>query len=159
MSLSIIVAMDENRVIGKANKIPWHFQKDLKYFKDVTSNHKVFMGRKTYESILDSLKMPLPNRESIVLTRTKESLSGAKIIRDASAYFKKMQKSEEEIFVIGGARIYALALPYASKLYITFVEGSYEGDTYFPDIDLSVFQKISELPDGPLTFTVYERSV
>ncbi|MGM0435924.1 MAG: dihydrofolate reductase [Bacillota bacterium] len=158
MSLSVIVAMDENRLIGKDNEIPWHFKKDLKYFKRVTEGHTVVMGRKTYESIVNTLGGPLPNRENIVFTRTKESLEGATIIRDVGAFFQEANESDEEIFVIGGARIYTLALPYVDRLYITHVEGEYEGDTYFPDIDMSMFDKTKEEKDGPLTFAIYERS-
>ncbi len=159
MSLSIVVAMDENRLIGKDNAIPWHYKRDLKYFKKLTTHHKVVMGRRTFESIVSTLGAPLPNRENIVLSRTKETLKGATIIRDASAYFSQAMDEDEEIFVIGGARIYALALPYVSKLYITHIEGEYEGDTHFPDIDFSMFKKTKEDAEGPLTFTVYERSI
>ncbi len=157
MSLSIIVAMDENRLIGKNNAIPWHFSKDLRYFKRVTEGHKVVMGRKTYESILKTLKTPLPNRENLVFSRTKESIEGATIIRDAGEYFKQAKEKDEEIFIIGGARIYHLALPYADRLYITHIEGEYKGDAYFPEIDMSLFEKTKEDKDGPLEFAVYER--
>ena len=158
MSLSIIVAMDENRLIGKNNTIPWHFSKDLKYFKRVTEGHKVVMGRKTYESIQSTLGGPLPNRENVVFSRTKTSIEGATLIRDAGKYLQTGQDQGEEIFVIGGAVIYHLALPYADTLYITHIEGEYEGDTYFPEIDMSLFEKTKEEKDGPLVFAVYERS-
>ncbi|MFP4077955.1 MAG: dihydrofolate reductase [Bacillota bacterium] len=159
MSLSIMVAMDKNRVIGKDNTLPWHFKDDLRYFKNVTSGHTVLMGRKTFESIKASLGGPLPGRRNIVLSRTASTLQGAEVIRDATAYLKKAASKEEEIFVIGGAEVFKACLPYANRLYITFIDGEYEGDTYFPDVDMTAYEKTKETSKGPLTFTVYERKV
>lgn len=157
MSLSLIVAMDENRLIGNRNTLPWHFKKDLEFFKRTTSGHTVVMGRKTFESIRDALGGPLPNRTNVVFSRSRETIGGASVIRDVEGYLKTAARKEEEIFVIGGAKIYALALPYANRLYITHVEGEYEGDTHFPDIDFSMFKKTKETREGPLTFCIYER--
>ncbi len=158
MSLSLIVAMDKNRLIGNKNTLPWHFKEDLRYFKKMTTGHTVVMGRKTFESILDVLGGPLPNRENIVLSRSMEAVDGAKVIRDATHYFKEASRKDEEVFVIGGANVYALALPYVKTLYITHIDEEYEGDTYFPDIDFSMFDKVKEEHVPPLTFSVYERS-
>ncbi|MFW6298044.1 MAG: dihydrofolate reductase [Bacillota bacterium] len=159
MSLSIMVAMDKNRLIGKDNALPWHFKEDLKYFKRVTSGHTVLMGRKTFESIRASLGGPLPGRKNLVLSRSLDTLDGAEVIHDATAYFKKAAQKDEEIFVIGGAEVFKAALPYANKLYITSIDAAYEGDTYFPDVDLSAYEKTQEETKGPLTFTVYERTM
>ncbi|MFW5913911.1 MAG: dihydrofolate reductase [Bacillota bacterium] len=159
MSLSIMVAMDRNRVIGKDNALPWHFSEDLRYFKKMTSGHTVLMGRKTFESIKQSLGGPLPGRKNVVLSRTVDSLEGAEVIHDASSYFKTAASKEEEIFVIGGAQVFNAALPYTDRLYITYIDGEYEGDTYFPEVDLAAYEKVKEKSKGPLTFTVYERIV
>ena len=157
MSLSLIVAMDKNGLIGNKNTLPWHFKEDLRYFKETTSGHTVVMGRKTFESIRRSLGGPLPNRRNIVFSRTIDRMEDAEVLRDPTAYFSEVRDTDEEIFVIGGATIYALALPYAKRLYITHVDGEYEGDTHFPDIDFSLFKKVRGTKSGPLTFTVYER--
>lgn len=159
MSLSIMVAMDKNRVIGKDNALPWHFKEDLRYFKKVTTGHTVLMGRKTFESIKQSLGGPLPGRRNVVLSRTLDSLKGADVVHDASTYFKKASAKKEEVFVIGGAQVFNAALPYAKRLYITTIDGEYDGDTYFPDVDIDDYEKIQEETSGPLTFTVYEREV
>lgn len=157
MSLSLIVAMDENMLIGNKNTLPWHFKEDLKFFKRTTSGHTVAMGRKTYESIRHSLGGPLPNRTNVVFSRTLETIGGVHVVRDVVGYLRAAAKRDEEVFVIGGAKIYTLALPYANRLYITHVEGEYEGDTHFPDIDFSMFAKVKETKEGPLTFRIYER--
>lgn len=157
MSVSLIVAMDENRLIGNKNALPWHFKEDLKFFKRTTSGHTVAMGRKTFESIRDALGGPLPNRKNVVFSRRVESIEGAHVVRDVEAYMKAAAGKDEEIFVIGGAKIYALALPYAKRLYITHVEGAYVGDTYFPDIDFTMFAKVKETREGALTFRILER--
>lgn len=157
MSLSLIVAMDENRLIGNKNALPWHFREDLRFFKRTTDGHTVAMGRKTFESIRDSLGGPLPNRTNVVFSKTIGTLEGASVVHDVEAYLKDAATRDEEIFVIGGAKIYALALPYAKRLYITHVEGEYEGDTTFPEIDFSKFEKVDETIKPPLTFSIYER--
>lgn len=157
MSLSLIVAMDENRLIGNKNALPWHFKEDLRFFKQTTSGHTVVMGRKTFESIQQSLGGPLPNRKNIVFSKTMDTIEGAHVVNDVEAYLKDAAARDEEIFVIGGAKIYALALPYAKRLYITHVEGEYEGDTTFPEIDFSKFEKVEETKKRPLTFSIYER--
>ena len=125
--VSIIVAVAENGVIGDKNALLWHISEDLKYFKSVTSGHPVVMGRKTYES----LGRPLPNRTNVVVTRQEMEIPGCRVahsLEEAVALFP----AEEEVFVIGGAQIYAQALPLADRFYLTRVEADYEGDTLFP---------------------------
>ena len=107
--VSIIVAVAENGVIGDKNALLWHISEDLKYFKSVTSGHPVVMGRKTYES----LGRPLPNRTNVVVTRQEMEIPGCRVahsIEEAVALFP----ADEEVFVIGGAQIYAQALPLAA---------------------------------------------
>jgi dihydrofolate reductase len=139
--ISIIVAHDDKRGIGKNNQLPWHLSKDLKHFKDLTLNHPVIMGRKTFESI----GKPLPNRLNIIISRNKQqhSIPGWNVlITDSVTKAIKLakQKDKNEIFIIGGGEIYTQALPLATKLYLTKVEGDFNCDTFFPDY--SNFTKI-----------------
>lgn len=152
--ISLIVAYDKNRVIGLNGKMPWHFKEDLAYFKQVTEHHTILMGRKTYESILAYNQGPLKNRKHIVASRTLKD-DRVEVIADLLAYIT--QAPAEEIFVIGGAEIYAKTLPYADRLYITHIDQKYHGDTFFPPWDITVFQRISETKNPPLRFAVYER--
>ncbi len=155
--ISLIWAEDRNHLIGKDNKMPWHYPEDLKYFKEETKNKKVVMGRKTFESILSYLKKPLPNRESIVLTRQTLSFDGALVVNDYHDLVKKYKDSDEEVFIIGGKQIYELFLPHADRLYITHIDEEYEGDTHFPPYDLKDYKKIRETQQDLLTWCVYEK--
>jgi len=155
--LYLIVAYDQNKVIGFNNEMPWHFKEDLAYFKKTTLNHTVLMGRKTYESILAMIKKPLPNRKNIVVSNSLID-DNVEVISDLESFLKTHKDSEEIIFVIGGASIYKAALPYAKRLYITHILDSYEGDTFFPDWDENAFKIIENSNKDPLQFRVYERS-
>ena len=131
--LSIIVPVAKNNVIGKDNKLIWHLPADLKRFKELTTGKTIIMGRKTFES----LGRVLPNRKHIVLTKNKSwkyDDSQVKVITSIDELEKEI-KDEEENFVIGGASIYKMLMPYANKMYITKIEEEFEGDTFFPDID------------------------
>ncbi len=154
--IALIVAMDRNGLIGKDNELPWHFPEDLDYFKRVTKHKKVLMGRKTYESIVDKLGKALPLRENIVLTRQRLKLEDAYVINDLPAYLRKVPE-EDTLFVIGGRMVYEASLPFADRLYITHIDGAYEGDTYFPTVDFSKFEIVQKEKRPPLTFVVYER--
>jgi dihydrofolate reductase len=133
--VSLVAAMGgENRVIGHGGRIPWHIKADLEHFKNLTTGHAVIMGRKTFESI----GRPLPKRTNIVVTRnadfSHEGIVVAYSLEDALEKAKEYSENKREIFIIGGAELYAQALPHADKLYLTLVEGSFEGDAFFPDI-------------------------
>ena len=154
--IALIVAYDEERLIGKDGALPWYFKEDLQYFKRITEHHKAVMGRVTYESILKSLKKPLPNRENVVVSRQRLNDDEITVVSDLEAYLKGV-KPEEKVFVIGGSMIYKIALPFADRLYITHVKGKYHGDTYFPDYDESKYQCIEKEDTEHLTFAVYER--
>ena len=133
MSLSIIVAMTDDRVIGRDNKLPWHISEDLKRFKALTMGHPIIMGRKTYESI----GKPLPGRHNIVISREpKRSYAGVTVVQSLDAALDAFAAVDTELFVIGGAKIYELALPIADRLYLTLIHSKFEGDTFFPEIDL-----------------------
>lgn len=125
--ISIIVAVAENGVIGNNNALLWHIREDLLHFKALTTGHPIVMGRKTYES----LGRPLPNRINVVITRQELAIPGCTVVHsldEALALFSP----GEEVFIIGGAQIYAEALLLADRFYLTRVEHPYEGDTRFP---------------------------
>ncbi|MCM3162995.1 dihydrofolate reductase [Metabacillus litoralis] len=127
--ISLLVAMDTNRLIGKDNQLPWHLPQDLAYFKKTTLNHKIVMGRKTFESI----GRPLPGRVNIIVTRDQNySQEGCLVLHSIEDIKELSEQTEEEIFVIGGAEIFQQILPYSDRLYITHIHHEFEGDTYFP---------------------------
>jgi len=131
--LSIIVAVAENNVIGKDNKLIWHLPEDLKRFKRLTTGHTIIMGRKTFES----LGRILPNRKHVILCNDMEmniDNENVEVLEDISM-LKEYIESEEEHFIIGGATIYKLLMPYAKKLYLTLIHEEFEGDVYFPEIE------------------------
>lgn len=130
MILSLLVAADENNVIGKDNKLPWHLPNDLKYFKNTTWGMPILMGRKTFESIGKAL----PGRKNIVITRKDElSLTGADIVHSIEeAIEKAVDYGALEIFVIGGAEIFKSTFPQAQRIYLTRIHHRFEGDVFFP---------------------------
>lgn len=137
--ISIIVAIANDNVIGKDNKLIWHISEDLKRFKRITNNHKMIMGRKTFQS----LPGVLPNREHIIITRDSNfnvDSNQVSICHDLDSLIKKYENSEEEVFIIGGAEIYTQFLPYAHKLYLTRINHNFDGDTYFPEINYDNFE-------------------
>ncbi len=146
MSLSIVVAMDENRLIGKDNKLPWHLPADLAYFKKITTGKSIVMGRKTY----DSIGRPLPNRRNIVISRNSKTLiTGCEVLTSIDEVLSTT-KDEDEVMIIGGASLCEQLLPQVSRLYITKIEGEFDGDVYFPEYDESDWHQVSyesHLPD------------
>ena len=143
--LSIIVAVAKNNVIGKDNQLIWHLPEDLKRFKRLTTNHTIIMGRKTFES----LGRVLPNRKHVILCNdAKMSVDDENVeILDDISKLKKYKDSEEENFVIGGATIYKLLMPYSDKMYVTHINEEFEGDVYFPEISENDW-KITEREKG-----------
>lgn len=144
--LSIIVAISKNNAIGKDNKLLWHLPDDLKRFKKLTIGHNIIMGRKTFESI----GRVLPNRHHIILSKNAQiniDDENVEIIDDISK-LEKYINSDEENFVIGGAAIYKLLMPYCNKMYITEIDKDFHGDVYFPEISLEEWKAI-EREDGP----------
>ena len=136
--LSISVAVAKNNVIGINNTLPWHISEDLKRFKKITSDKKMIMGRKAFES----LPGILPNRKHIIITRNKDFKVDSDMVEieyDLNSLVEKYSKCDEEIFVIGGAEIYEQFLPYIDKIYLTQIEEAFEGDTYFPEINYDEF--------------------
>ena len=139
--LSIIVAKAKNNIIGKDNQLIWHLPEDLKRFKKITSGHTVIMGRKTFES----LGRVLPNRHHIILCNDAElniDNENVEVLPDISLLDKKI-KDNDEHFVIGGATMYKLLMPYCNKMYITEINKDFEGDVSFPEIDLNTWKETS----------------
>jgi dihydrofolate reductase len=137
--ISIIVAMSENSVIGLNNQLPWHISEDLKNFRKTTLNHCVIMGRKTYESI----GKPLKDRRNIVISRSKSLLiDGVEVVNSLDKAISIVDDSSE-IFIIGGEQIYTISLPIATHLYVTKVNGDYNGDAFFPDYIQDEWNEIS----------------
>jgi len=157
--ISIIAAVARNRAIGRRNRMPWRLPEDLKRFRRLTLGHAVVMGRRTF----DSIGKPLPGRDNIVVTRSREwSHPGCRAADSIEAALASAQTSQE-VFVIGGAEIYLLALPRAVRLYLTEIEREFDGDAFFPDFDHSRWREVSREPrvlDGPegfaYHFVVYE---
>jgi dihydrofolate reductase len=139
MQLSIIVAMDRNRVIGKGDTLPWHISSDLKNFKKLTMGKPIIMGRKTHESI----GQPLPGRENIILTRDETyQAEGCTVLHSLNEIFEHC-KNIEEVMVTGGSEIYQHTLKQASRLYLTEVHTEIKGDTFFPEFDRSEWNELS----------------
>lgn len=137
MIISLIVAMDKNNVIGKDNKMPWHIPDDLKRFKKLTMGKPIIMGRKTFESI----GKPLPGRINIILTKdVNYSQDGCNVVHSVDEALK-FCKGNDELMVIGGAKIYEQFLIMAKKIYLTLVDDEYEGDTYFPELDMREWEE------------------
>lgn len=162
MKLSIIVAVSENNVIGKNNALLWHLSGDMQFFKRTTTGHRIIMGRKTFESLGKRL---LPNRTTIVVTRNTdyEMPEGGFVANSIEDAISKV-KNETEAFVIGGEQIYKSALPFADTLYITRVHHNFEGDAFFPNIDLAQWKLVAEdshsadeKNEFDYTFQTYER--
>lgn len=140
--LSIIVAVAKNNVIGKNNQLIWHIPEDLRRFKKITTGKTIIMGRKTFES----LGRVLPNRKHIVLcndAKMQIDNENVEILKDISE-IKPYIQSKEEHFVIGGATIYQLLMSYANKMYITHINQEFEGDVYFPKINLNEWNVIEK---------------
>ncbi|WP_110112260.1 dihydrofolate reductase [Bacillus sp. CGMCC 1.16541] len=159
--ISLIAAMDKQRLIGKENDLPWRLPEDLKHFKKITTGHTVVMGRKTFESI----RKPLPNRTNVIVTHQKAyQPDGTTVVHSLDELENLDQELNDELFVIGGATLYEQMINVASRLYITHIDEVFEGDTYFPEIDLTKWKVVTK-EQGPKDeknpytyyFTMYER--
>lgn len=139
MLVSIIAAMDRNRLIGNNNQLPWHLPADLAHFKKLTIGKPIIMGRKTFESI----GRPLPGRTNIVLTRAETFQAEGVLVANSLRQALEHAAVADEAMIIGGSAIYELALPRADRLYITYVENSYQGDAWFPEIDSAKWEIVA----------------
>ncbi len=160
MRLSAIVAMAANRVIGANNQLPWRLPADLARFKRLTMGHTLLVGRKTYESI----GRPLPGRTFVVVTRQRDyAPAGVKVAHTVDQALALAQ-GDDEVFVAGGAEIYAQTMDRLNRLYLTRIERDFAGDTYFPEVDLSGWALVEQEhhpasgPEAlPYSFLTYER--
>ena len=149
--VAMIAAMDRNRVIGVDNQLPWYLPEDLRFFKRITQAKPLVMGRKTFQSI----GRPLPGRLNIVVTRDPDfTHAGIRVCHDLPAALALADQQAtidgvEEIMVMGGAQIYAQALPYASRLYLTEVDIAVAGDAHFPALDPADWQAVQRVPGEP----------
>ena len=157
--VSIVAAMTEDRVIGKDGGIPWNVSEDLRFFKKLTTGHPVIMGRRTFESI----GTPLPGRVNIVLSRsvnrnTRDDVFVVPSLKDALEKAKSWMPGKE-MFIIGGAEVFRLALPLADRIYLSIIPGSYPGDTYFPGIDPVAWLLRREEPRKGFLLKMFEKAV
>jgi len=137
--LCLVFAMSDDRVIGKDGALPWNIPEDLKHFKRVTMGHAVIMGRVTY----DEMGKPLPGRRNIVITRDpSRHYEGAEVVGTLEAALDLAYQRDPEPIVLGGAHIFALALPIATKMIVTYVHREVEGDTRFPEFDLAEWREV-----------------
>lgn len=141
MSLTLIVATDRNRGIGLKNTLPWRLPEDMAHFKRTTTGRPIIMGRKTF----DSIGRPLPKRRNIVVTRSASwSHEGVEVTHSVDSAAALV--GSDDAFVIGGAEIYALAMPLASRMIVTEIDEAFDCDTFFPPIDPAVWQEVAREP-------------
>jgi dihydrofolate reductase len=160
MIVTMVVAIGENNAIGKNNELLWYLPKDLRHFKTITSGHTVIMGRKTFESV----GKPLPKRRNIIITRNTEfAVEGAEVVHTIEDALE-LCKADEEVFIIGGAEIYKMAMQHTDKIFLTVVHENFEADAFFPEIDWNLWTETAaekHLPDEKnnlsFTFSTLER--
>ncbi|SEI54581.1 dihydrofolate reductase [Streptococcus equinus] len=137
-----IWAEDENHLIGVNGGLPWRLPKELKHFKETTMGQALLMGRVTFDGMKRRI---LPGRETLILTRDKAfEADGVTVVHDMDQVFEWFKNHDKTLYVVGGASIYKAFLPYCDEIIKTTVHGEFEGDTYFPDVDLEQFTKVSE---------------
>ena len=143
MTLSIISAVAENRIIGNKNTLPWHMPADFKYFKEATLGKVIVMGLNTFKSIGEK---PLPDRKNIILNNDVNYAppKGCFVARSIDELLE-MTKNEPEVMICGGASVYKQFLPLAQKLYLTYIHQNFEGDTYFPEFSLSEWKEVKRI--------------
>jgi len=152
--LALVVAMTPARVIGREGGLPWHYPEDMKHFRAVTRGHAVIMGRKTHESI----GRPLPDRRNIVVSRDVHFMAaGCEVVASLDEAIARARATDDEPRVIGGAEIYARALPLATVLYLTEVTREVPGDTYFPPWDDGSWRETERRESGDLVFRTLVR--
>jgi dihydrofolate reductase len=157
----IAAVAEKNRVIGKDGRLPWHISEDLRRFKQLTLGHAVLMGRKTFDSILQRLGKPLPERRNMVLTSSRFYPEFPEVeIYDSVEPALQAAANESTLFVIGGESLYRDTLPFADRLELTIVEGDYDGDAFFPEYEDSIeshFQLTESRRSEGYRFDTYRR--
>jgi len=156
--ISIIAAMSaHDRAIGCDGKLLWRIADDLKRFKELTLGNSVIMGRKTFQSIVEYIGGPLPNRENLIITRSPENISNHPVMACSSfeeAFEKAREISKNEIFIGGGGEIYSQALPYTDRLYLTLIDDEQNADTFFPPYEHIFTEEIEreKRKDGSISY-------
>lgn len=154
MTLTLVAAVGANGVIGVDGRLPWRLPEDLAVFKALTLGGVLLMGRATYESI----GRPLPGRTTVVLTRQQDwSAPGVRVAHDLDSALRLAGDLGDQVFVVGGAQVYADTLGFADRLVITSVDASPEGDTYFPSVDWSEWQEVGRHPYDGFSIVTYDR--
>jgi dihydrofolate reductase len=160
MRISIIAAMGKNRAIGRDGGLPWRLPADMRFFKKTTMGHHLVMGRRTW----DELGAPLPGRTTIVISRDPSFAPKGAVVARSLDEALQLAAGEEEVFVAGGAVIYALALPVADRMVLTLIDAEFEADTFFPAFDEKEWEIVAREdhpPDEknrwPYSFTTWER--
>lgn len=154
---TIIAAIGKNRELGRDNKLLWSLKEDLKFFKEKTTNHTIIMGRKTFES----LGRLLPNRKHVVISSSNDFPEEVDVYNNIESLLSHYKDSSEELFIIGGAKIYSEFINYATKMYLTLVDGEFDADVYFPMFDENDWTKtvLSENEENGLKYkhVLYEK--
>ncbi|MFD2245691.1 dihydrofolate reductase [Pontibacter ruber] len=144
--ISIVVAIADNNVIGKDNQLIWHLPADLRHFKQKTMGHPMIMGRKTF----DSIGKPLPGRTTIIVTRQEDyTAEGCLVAHSIQEALEKAKELDPQVSIIGGAEIYKQALPFVDVIYLTRVHHTFDGDTFFPELNEAEWEQISAAPHEP----------
>ena len=152
-----IWAEDENRLIGIDGGLPWHLPKELKHFKETTMGQALLMGRVTFDGMNRRI---LPGRETLILTRDKSfEVDGVTIVHSLDEVFEWFEEHDKTLYVVGGASIYQTFLPYCDVIIKTRVHGVFEGDTYFPEVDLTDFKQVSETFNGKDDKNAYDFTI
>lgn len=167
MNINIVVAMDLNRVIGKGDELPWHLPEDLRRFRALTLDKTIVMGRKTYYSILERNGRPLDERNNIVLSQTQKSdnsYGNVCFTNSIELILKQAERRKENLYIIGGEQIYRLFLPLADNIYLTRVHAEFDGDKFFPEVNLDEWNEVQlgaykadEKNPYDMTFHLYRR--
>lgn len=154
MALALIVAVSENNVIGKGLEIPWKIPEDMKRFKELTINHPVIMGRKTFESIPEKFR-PLPRRKNIVLSTSLSEEEGIYIARNIEEALELTE--DKDSYIMGGEKVYEIFLPRVNRLEITRVHGDYNGNVFFPKVNWDEWEETNREDFENYSFLTYVR--
>ena len=161
MKISFVVAISKNGVIGSHNALPFYIPEDLKHFKDITTGHTVLMGKNTFDSIMNRLGKPLPNRLNVVITRNRDYKAPAGVIvyNDIETALRELSKTTRELMVAGGGQVYKqlFEMGRVDKLYLTHVHKEVDGDVMFPDVDWSKWREVKREDRPEFSWVDYER--
>jgi dihydrofolate reductase len=159
LAVVLVAAVAENGVIGVDGDLPWHYAEDLRHFKETTMGHPVVMGRTTFEGIVEDLGEPLPGRTNVVLTSQERTFPDGAVRAGsiAEAIAAAGETGSDTVYVVGGATVYEQFLDRADRLVLTEVHETYDGDTYFPEIEWDDWSETSRNDREELSFVEYER--